>query len=284
MAVFRQLLQRWGFVKLDRYGLMLTPEGRVLTTRPAILDDGTGGRIVGWQDGDPAMFELKTCETSRPGSPKPREADPAAQRPSSSVPAVSDAAQATAPAPSAQVIAVAVAPEPAVDEDDWEWTIALAKARAAETIAIAPAPLPGLPSTARLPRVEPPGAAAPGGSGDHSWVAGTPPRARVLTPPAMAVVTIPPRTMTPRVGVPATVIPVPALPRMQSEHAGRIAPVVRSIPPASMNRFAAGTGSVDPQPEPEPPPSPAKRPTGGLPAAARAVELPSVKRRNAPPR
>jgi hypothetical protein len=280
MAVFRQLLQRWGFVKLDRYGLMLTPEGRVLTTRPAILDDGTGGRIVGWQDGDPAIFELKTCETSRAEAKKPREPDHAAATPPS-IPAVSDAAEPPAPAPSAPVIAVAVAPEPVVDEDDWEWTIALAKARAVETIAIAPGPLPGLPSMAgmdRQPRVDQPG------SGDHSWVAGTPPRARALTPAAMAVMTIPPREMTPRVGAPVTVIPVPALPTMQAAHAGRMSPVVRSIPPASMNRFAAGTGSVDPQPEPEQRPSPAKRPTGGLPAAARAVELPSVKRRNAPPR
>jgi len=282
MAVFRQLLQRWGFVKLDRYGLMLTPEGRVLTTRPAILDDGTGGRIVGWQDGDPAIFELKTCETSRPGLPPRREADHAVATPPG-IAVVAGPALPPAPTPSAPVIAVAVAPEPVVDEDEWEWTIALAKARAVETIAIAPGPLPGLPSLDRQPRVDPPGAPAPGASGDHSWVAGTPPRARVLTPAAMAVVTIPPRAMAPRVGVPATVIPVPALPTMQSEHAGRLAPVVRSVPPASMNRFAAGTGSVDPQPGPEPRASQAPRPTG-LPAAARAVELPSVKRRNAPPR
>ena len=58
MAVFRNLLQRWGFVKLERYGLVRTPDDRILSTRPAALDDGGGGRIVGWRDDDLAMAEL----------------------------------------------------------------------------------------------------------------------------------------------------------------------------------------------------------------------------------
>ncbi|HEY0190602.1 MAG TPA: hypothetical protein VGC42_05725, partial [Kofleriaceae bacterium] len=59
-------MRRWGFVKLDTYGLALTPEGRVLSTRPGVLDDGAGGRIVGWADGDLAMAELKEWAPTRP--------------------------------------------------------------------------------------------------------------------------------------------------------------------------------------------------------------------------
>ena len=52
MPVIQNLLRRWGFVKLDRYGLMQAPDGRILSMRPAVLDDGAGGRDVGWEDGD----------------------------------------------------------------------------------------------------------------------------------------------------------------------------------------------------------------------------------------
>jgi len=260
--------------------LMLTPEGRVLTTRPAILDDGTGGRIVGWQDDDVAVSELKACEVSRiarqavPVPPLAVVSAPVVPV----VPVVSETSQAPASVASAAVMAVAVAPEPVVDEDDWEWTIALAKARAAETIDPGPAPT---------------GMATPAGSRDHSWVAGTPAtpkpivRTRTVTP--ASVMTIPPRAVAPvtRTGVPATVIPVPPLPTLHATgQPGRFAPVVRTIPPASMNRFAVGTGTVDPQSTAEvraSSPEPTPR-TTGLPAAARAVELPSQKRRNAPPR
>src|SRR5215831_19179029 len=58
MPAIQHLLRRWGFVKLHKYGLELTADGRVLSTRPAVLDDGTGGRIVGWQDGDVSIWKL----------------------------------------------------------------------------------------------------------------------------------------------------------------------------------------------------------------------------------
>src|SRR5215510_5092026 len=65
MPTIQHLLQRWGFVKLRRYGLELTSDGRILSTRPAVLDDGTGGRIVGWQDGDVAIWKLSRWKLSR---------------------------------------------------------------------------------------------------------------------------------------------------------------------------------------------------------------------------
>ena len=48
---------------LSRYGLVMTHDDRILSTRPAVLDDGAGGRIVGWQDGDLAAMELPSYET-----------------------------------------------------------------------------------------------------------------------------------------------------------------------------------------------------------------------------
>ena len=46
MAISR-LLARLGFVRIGRFGLVLTPDDRILSTRPAVLDDGLGGKIVG---------------------------------------------------------------------------------------------------------------------------------------------------------------------------------------------------------------------------------------------
>src|SRR5215207_3090812 len=66
MPAFDALLKRFGFVKLTRYGLVLTPEGRIMSLRPAVLDDGLGGRIVGWADGDLAAMELQKWEPARP--------------------------------------------------------------------------------------------------------------------------------------------------------------------------------------------------------------------------
>jgi hypothetical protein len=58
MPGITSLFRRLGFVKLDRYGLILTPDDRVMSTRP-VLDDGLGGKIVGWQEGDLAAMELE---------------------------------------------------------------------------------------------------------------------------------------------------------------------------------------------------------------------------------
>jgi hypothetical protein len=53
------LMRRLGFVKLDSYGLVLTPEDRILSVRSTILDDGLGQKIVGWQETDLAAMELE---------------------------------------------------------------------------------------------------------------------------------------------------------------------------------------------------------------------------------
>ena len=58
-------MKRW-LREADRYGLVLTPDGRILSMRPAVLDDGLGGKIVGWHDGDLAAMELEHWGTLEP--------------------------------------------------------------------------------------------------------------------------------------------------------------------------------------------------------------------------
>lgn len=161
MPAIDRLMKRLGYVKLSSYGLVLTPEGRVLSMRPATLDDGLGGRIVGWEEGDLAAMELEKWEPARPAprsavatrvavTPRP-PAIPTLTRPpiptmvvrETALPASVAQVPTIRPAP---VVAAKVAPEPVVEEDDWEWTIAIARARAAadeaELAAAAPPPAP----------------------------------------------------------------------------------------------------------------------------------------------
>lgn len=80
MGAFEDFLKKQGYVKLDRYGLVLTPDDRILSTRPAVLDDGLGGKIVGWSDGDLAAAELEQwgAPAKKAPAPKPAAAKPVA--------------------------------------------------------------------------------------------------------------------------------------------------------------------------------------------------------------
>lgn len=125
------LMKRLGFVRLDRYGLVLTPEGRIMSLRPAILDGGGGCPIVGWTDDDLADVELAKW----PPSPAPSKAvaSPVAISMDDSGPRFT----VPMPSPVVQIMTIPVPPPPPVatapqvEEDDWEWEIALARARAA---------------------------------------------------------------------------------------------------------------------------------------------------------
>lgn len=275
MTAIQHLLQRWGFVQLRRYGLELTSDGRILSTRPAVLDDGTGGRIVGWQDGDVSIWKLSRW----PGAPRVGSevasgevasgviTAPAA-RPA--IPAISEAS-ATAgeapPRPSARVIPAEVAGEPTVDEDDWEWTIALARARVAveETEAarpppVAPRPEPPAPRPPERPTLRSSATADLAASGDwretdtadtaeasayEDYRVAARPLPRIV--PEVAL----PRTL-PRTELRSTVIPVPALPTVDATRRSRLEPVVRTAASQVLvSRFAKGTGPVDP-PTPSP--------------------------------
>ncbi len=266
MPAFDRLLRRWGFVKLSRYGLVLTPEDRVLSLRPQILDDGVGGRIVGWQDDDLAAIELKPWDPSQgqhaavhvvaPLAPTPavRPAAPVAKPVAAPAPAPAPVA-APAPAPKP------VAPQPQVEEDDWEWEISLARARAAaeeaEAAALAPAARPApvpMPAPAPAP-VRPIALVTPTRSP-------TPATGRPVSPeparPARPVAAAPvarerPVAPVQRPVAPAAPRPEPAPPQSPSQIASRLRPVVSRKPASD---------------QPEPPPSRPSRPIKTLPIAA----------------
>src|SRR5688572_15819602 len=129
MSAIDSLLKRLGFVRIAKYGLVLTPEGRIMSLRPTILDDGLGGRIVGWPDGDLAAMELQKWEPARPApiravATRLAAAPPPIPRVPTPMPKVAMTVAPAAPAP-------VVAEPPQVEEDDWEWEIALARARVA---------------------------------------------------------------------------------------------------------------------------------------------------------
>ncbi|MEO8840658.1 MAG: hypothetical protein ABI591_07855 [Kofleriaceae bacterium] len=175
------LMRRLGFVRLDAYGLVLTPEDRILSTRSTVLDDGLGQKIVGWQEADLAAMELERW-TPAPVAPRSATAKPAAmprakppttppvltQRP---LPGMTTApvrpvavaqplgtaapAQRRPPTPipleTMPMARVADPTEVGEDGDEWEWEIAVARARAAaewaeeaaqQIAATAPAPQP----------------------------------------------------------------------------------------------------------------------------------------------
>jgi hypothetical protein len=275
MAAFQHLLQRLGFVKLGRFGLELTPDGRILSTRPAVLDDGAGGRIVGWEDRDLAAAELPSWEpvqNSARRAPAQRFIAPPAQPPAPArtrvvaippaIPAASPAVRVAAPA-SAAVSPAVVAGEPVVDEDDWEWTIALARARVEDPAPVPPPPHAAAPRTLPMAAVTPkpltaaivkePAASAewpatqPIGAIDYDDYAAVPTRPAIAIP---RVARPRPASVMPVATTPSTVIPVPALPTVRgTANATRFAPVVRTVPAqqaSSPRRFPKGTGPHDP--------------------------------------
>ena len=163
MGAIDNFLRRFGFAKLDQYGLILTPDDRVISMRSTVLDDGLGGKIVGWREGDLAAMELEHWGAKKPATAKPIAAPASLHRLPPAPPAariVAPAAPVAPPAPAA-ITAPAVArplpgvapasvtahtpipapapvPAPVVaaaeepGEDEWEWEIAMARARAAE--------------------------------------------------------------------------------------------------------------------------------------------------------
>ena len=165
MGAIDNFLKRWGYAKLDRYGLVLTPDDRVISMRPAVLDDGLGAKIVGWTEDDLAAMELEKWAGAAPAKKKPKKIIPpaslhalppapppqAARTIAPAAPAtpvaptvVASAPPAPAPAPrplpgvapapafvSAPTPAPVVAADKEPGEDEWEWEIAVARARAA---------------------------------------------------------------------------------------------------------------------------------------------------------
>jgi hypothetical protein len=280
MPVFNWLLRRWGFVKLSRYGLELTPEGRIVSARSSILDDGQGNRIVGWQDGDLAEAELKRWVLSPAALPAPASliapiapiapaalpapVAPAARAPIASqvnVPAaLPQRAAAPAPAPaSARPATAPTGPKGQGEEDEWEWEIALARARAAAEEAeeaariaisavrfVAASSRPVAPAPATSGSVTPtPMNSEPAAQARLAAVA-RPMAARVTrSGPATAPTSTPP---TPSASVPPASAPTspgaPARPHSPSDVASKVRPVIGSKAPAEAPRSAPPPSST----------------------------------------
>src|SRR5687768_4485877 len=87
MGTIQRVLERFGFVRLRDYGLLLTPDRRVLSTRSDVRDDGFGQRVVGWADDDLVTMELPAWSTApeqqaaQPPPPRPRRAKTTAPPP-----------------------------------------------------------------------------------------------------------------------------------------------------------------------------------------------------------
>jgi hypothetical protein len=126
MGGIHDLLERWGFVRLRDFGLALTPDRRVIATRP-ILDDGHGGQIVGWEANDLAAAELAPWKPEGAAKPIKRPLiRPPVPRPIVAAPAV----VAAPAAPIVPVVEDVVRRPNSEAESEWDWEIAMARARA----------------------------------------------------------------------------------------------------------------------------------------------------------
>lgn len=260
MGAIDKLAKKLGFVRLDRYGLVHTPDDRILSTRPTVLDDGVGGKIVGWLDSDLAAAELERWGAPKEAPRKKIEFPKAAQVIAPMAAPVPAPAPAPAPgpkpvaaapkplpgvapmvvaAPAPAPVPVQVAPEPPVEEDEWEWEIAVARARAEAAPAAAPLPKP---EPVRTPKVT-----------------------QQPLPRLFATTTAPG----------TTVIPVPALP--VATDPSKVRPVAVGTSP---KRFPKATGRHEDTivTKAAPPANDDTQPSISLPRAASTVGLPSAKR------
>ena len=130
MPVIRQFLQKFGYVKLADFGLLLDADDRIVSVQDSLID-ASGGRVVGWRACDSGpRFEHSLVRSISGPAVLPRWPGPASPGATTLV------ASATSGVVSVEGKAVA-----ALDEDEWEWTIALARARSAPALQLQPAPL-----------------------------------------------------------------------------------------------------------------------------------------------
>jgi hypothetical protein len=102
------LLERLGFVRLRDFGLILTADRRIVTTRE-VLDDGYGATVVGWEDSDLAATELKKRRATTGGSSvafRPLPPPPAVPVPPPVPPMLGVAKKVTAPMPAPTMLPV----------------------------------------------------------------------------------------------------------------------------------------------------------------------------------
>lgn len=287
MAVIESILARAGYVKLSRYGMMLTPDGRIVDLHAMTSDVPFAAPVPG-----PTVAPIAP-PAPPPPAPAPRVAAPVA-------PVATPVAPRSASMPSV-IISADVLPDDGddglADDDEWEWQLALARARiaAAETEAAKmPAPaIRALPNATVARRAAPPAtpphrsAAAPivrpapapiarPAAAPIARPAAEPARVRRTTsagaavaPPARPIAAAPtparPIAVTPPTR-PIAAAPPPA--RLQPPPlppppvVAQPAPLpVTPLPPSPPRRFARGTGPLVPAQVP------AARPAADLPPA-----------------
>ncbi|HUS31916.1 MAG TPA: hypothetical protein VMZ53_25620 [Kofleriaceae bacterium] len=260
MGALDNFLRRFGYAKLDRYGLILTGDDRVLSTRPAVLDDGLGGKIVGWTDDDLAAMELEHIGVPKKKKPAKLVAAPASlHKLPVAPPPVPLAAKIVAPAaklpglpptgpiviapvvapvaPPVAVLPPKVAEEPPVEEDEWEWDIMMAKARAAaEEVEQAAASIDSaLPSGVLRDPAKPGLAIATSVTAPRRKTSPSIPAVRAKTEPPVRTMPKPVAPIAER----KTVIPVPTL--QATAKPSELQPYTPYSPP---RRSPRGTGSV----------------------------------------
>ena len=236
MPGISSLFRRLGFVKLDDYGLLLTSEGRILSTRPTVLDDGLGGKIVGWREGDLAAMELDRwhgMKVAPAAAPIPRPIPKAIPKPISVEVA----------APIAMPVAPIVEAHGETEDDEWEWEIAMARSRAAAEWAEEAAAAPAFTMPSRtapiavvaMPKPDPIVADQwPKTEELHNWETPAAIKSERVVKPILAAGTAPSLK---------TVIPVPSLPRVTDPKLLRPAPSNR--PAVAPKRYPRATGKVD---------------------------------------
>jgi hypothetical protein len=112
MGILDALLGRLGYVKLSRYGLERSAEGRIATAGRQVFDDGNGGLIVGWRMDDPAPTVLEPLDVlARGAAGKPRDIK-------------------LGPATGKRRLTTRTPTLNGNEEEEWEWQLALARARA----------------------------------------------------------------------------------------------------------------------------------------------------------
>ena len=93
------MLERLGFVRLRDFGLILTEDRRIVTTRK-VLDDGFGATVVGWEGSDLVAIELAPAAqvvALAPPPPLPKRPPPPPNQPAPPSPVKQRAAVAFAP-------------------------------------------------------------------------------------------------------------------------------------------------------------------------------------------
>ena len=203
---FQRWLERLGFVRARDFGLILTPDRRLLTTR-AVRDDGFGNKIVGWIDEDLMLSEPEPM-TAIPQPMPEHHTEPIDERSIEHVAAAQPVALKPpwGPIPSHDEEPAPEEPEqpeqpdaPELGEDEWEWEIAAARARASSDSSET---LPRLPLTSELPQL------SARSSSDSLPQVIDPPVAAAASEPIVPFREPPPTDP----NRPRTVIPVPTLP------------------------------------------------------------------------